>query len=199
MSPTTNAEARKKSNATAQDIASEAEKVGFHRWKCVTAYPGPYTLYRSSSPNYVSPPGDPSQSIDAKGIAFLHKQNIGHVICLNNDEPSCLKIEAELTNAHPRIIYTHLPVTDYTPPSLDQMETAYQEYLNAKVPTLVHCGYGHGRTGTMITALQYKIEKAKGKKLDFKDADYARNNVEKTHYGRSTGQYEMLNLLQGKK
>ncbi|KAF7895062.1 hypothetical protein EAF00_006876 [Botryotinia globosa] len=199
MLPTTNTKAYRESDVIAQDIGSEAEEAGFHRWKPVTGYPGPYTLYRSSSPNYVSPPGDPSQFINAKGIAFLHKHNIGHVICLNGDEPSCLKIEAELANADPRIIYTHLPVADYTPPSLDQMETAYREYLNAKVPTLVHCGYGHGRTGTMITALQYKIEKAKGKTPDFRIADYAKNNVEKTHYGRSTGQYEMLNLLQGKK
>ncbi|TGO59101.1 hypothetical protein BCON_0048g00270 [Botryotinia convoluta] len=140
MPPTIDAEAHTESDVIAQDIASEAEKVGLHRWKSVTTYPGPYTLCRSSSPNYVSPAGDPSQFIDAKGIAFLQKHNIGHVICLNSDEPSCLKIEAELTNANPRIIYTHLPVTDYSPPSLDQMETAYQEYLKAKVPTLVHCG-----------------------------------------------------------
>ncbi|TEY84014.1 hypothetical protein BOTCAL_0023g00350 [Botryotinia calthae] len=185
MIPTTYPKAYTESNDITQDIASEAEKVGFHCWKSITAYP-------------VSPPGDPSQFINAKGIAFLHKHNIGHVICLNNDEPSSFKIEAELANANPRIVYTHLPVTDYTPPSLDQMETAYQKYLEAKVPTLVHCGYGHGRTGTMITALQYKIEKAKGKTPNFKNADYAKNNVEKTRYGRSTGQYEMLNLLQGK-
>ncbi|CCD56325.1 predicted protein [Botrytis cinerea T4] len=88
MIPTTYLKAYTESNVITQNIASEAEKVGFHRWKSVTAYPGPYTLHRSSSPNYISLPDDPSQFINAKGIAFLQKHNIRHVVCLNNDEPS---------------------------------------------------------------------------------------------------------------
>lgn len=192
-------EPNNESDIIALDIASEAKKVGFFRWENVSKHPGPYTLHRSSSPNYDEDVGDSSQRVDDKGIAFLHKYKIGHVICLNSDELSSFKIGTELANAKPRIEFTRVPVKDFHSPTLVDMENGYQAYLAKKTATLVWCGYGHGRTGTMITALQYKIEKAKGKTVDFKDADYKANYVEQYHGGVSTGQYETLNKLQGKK
>lgn len=99
----------------------------------------------------------------------------------------------ELANAKPRIEFTHIPVEDYHSPTLDQMEQGYKAYTSFKKDTLVWCGFGHGRTGTMITALQYKNEKGKVK---LSHADYRTNHVEQTHEGKTTGQYETLDKLQ---
>ncbi|KAI9644766.1 hypothetical protein NHQ30_006793 [Ciborinia camelliae] len=157
--------------------------------------PGPYTLQRSSSPNYDGKV-DKSQHITAAGIAFLQKQKIGHVICLNSDVMSSHAIGHEFANANPKIAFTHIPVEDYHSPTLGEMERGYQAYVAAKKDTLVWCGYGFGRTGMMITALQYKIQKAKGKTVKLTHADYSSNHVEQYHQGLSTGQYETLDALQ---
>ncbi|QSZ30434.1 hypothetical protein DSL72_004957 [Monilinia vaccinii-corymbosi] len=192
---TLDAEVETESNVIIQDVASDAKKIGFLRWEKVTKHPGPYSLQRSSSPNYDGKQ-DKSQRITAAGIAFLQKQIILHVICLNSDAMSSYEIGHELANASPRIAFTHIPVQDYHSPTLQEMEKGYQAYVGAKKNTLVWCGYGWGRTGTMITALQYKIEKAKGKVVKLSHSDYLSNHVEQYHQGVSTGQYETLDALQ---
>jgi atypical dual specificity phosphatase len=49
--------------------------------------------------------------------------------------------------------YLHLPVADFTPPSVEQVDEfiAFQRKAEAEgLATMVHCGAGLGRTGTML-------------------------------------------------
>jgi len=58
-----------------------------------------------------------------------------------------------LENASPPIAYLHLHVDDWCAPTLEQLKQA-NEFFVGKSSTLLHCGYGHGRTGTGVTGLQ---------------------------------------------
>ena len=49
--------------------------------------------------------------------------------------------------------YLHLPIPDFTPPSGEQIEKFLSFYMRMESEghgTLVHCGAGLGRTGTML-------------------------------------------------
>ncbi|KAH7122840.1 hypothetical protein B0J11DRAFT_420606, partial [Dendryphion nanum] len=117
---------------------------------------------RSSSPHYDGKK-DNSQYLNADSIKFLHDQGIKHVISLNSSKDGKYSgkqgIEALLKDAN--IVYTHLPVQDFQAPKEKQLETGYVNFCKHRNSTLVWCGFGHGRTGTMISALQIYEEKEK--------------------------------------
>ncbi|RCI12069.1 hypothetical protein L249_1268 [Ophiocordyceps polyrhachis-furcata BCC 54312] len=107
-------------------------------------------LARSSAPHYRC--DDSSQSMTEESIQFLKENGIKHVISLNTyaEEPAIAKSLADNN-----IRYTPLPTFDFEPISLGHVLQGVEAFiLNPTEPTLVWCGFGHGRTGTLISAIQ---------------------------------------------
>ena len=130
-------------------ISEAAASAGWFRWRQVTAHiPPDCVLYRASSPNYTT--GDVSQRLDADAVDFLAQVGVRGIASFNS-VPYAAKWTALLAAAG--IDYLHLPTPDRTPPSRADLDAA-REFLLAKKCVLVHCGYGHGRTGTGVTAIQ---------------------------------------------
>jgi len=80
-------------------------------------------------------------------LEFLKMQNINAIVSLT---------ETQLERAFVEEFgfrYLHLPIADFTPPHLDQIER-FLNFLRKNeaehVATVVHCGAGLGRTGTML-------------------------------------------------
>lgn len=80
-------------------------------------------------------------------LEFLKSQGIGAVVTLT--EYSLERNEVERLGFR----YLHLPVEDFAPPALEQVE-AFLAFLRQAeadgVPVTVHCAAGRGRTGTML-------------------------------------------------
>lgn len=82
-----------------------------------------------------------------KDLEFLKEKGIGAVCSLTIQplDPVLIK-ESGLR-------YIHLPVPDFSPPSMAQVKRfeAFQQQAEADgLATVVHCGAGHGRTGTIL-------------------------------------------------
>ncbi|EGX88199.1 hypothetical protein CCM_09335 [Cordyceps militaris CM01] len=150
-------------------------KAGFKEVDRVIAHlPSTDKLFRSSSPNYDGHK-DSSQHFTPQSIPFLTKYKIRHVISLNH-EAKDIKISKPLADA--KIEYTPLPVEDFKSPTLAQLEEAWKRYKAYRSGTLVWCGYGHGRTGTMVSALQIYAIKERGATAGLSTAEYNANHVE---------------------
>ncbi|KDR84168.1 hypothetical protein GALMADRAFT_236857 [Galerina marginata CBS 339.88] len=123
----------------------------WQRFHQVTAHiPPTHRLYRASAPNYLF--NDITQQLTESASAFLVSHHITRIISLTQPKYTDSELEA-LDKAG--IQYLHLPVKDFTAPTLDQLASAAEFFWGAEgTGTLVHCGYGHGRTGTCVTALQ---------------------------------------------
>lgn len=190
------------------DTMTDADTAGFYRLQTVNPLPGfkpfDYKILRSSSPNY-NPKDNPknpdaTQHFNSHSIPYLQQERIGHIICLNGDDGSCKTIKQQLDAASPVIQFTRLSVQDFHAPILGQLKEGYRRYVEVKKPTLVWCGYGQGRTGTMITALEWQIEKARGTNPKISHQQYKDNGVEQyASNGQSTGQVEVLDDLQAGK
>ncbi|KAJ7638089.1 protein-tyrosine phosphatase-like protein [Mycena rosella] len=111
-------------------------------------------LARSSAPNYNGEDSD--QRMDVRAIEQLVKLGVKSIISLN--EHVLLKDEIEgLTRKG--ITYFHSPIVDFSVPTVDRMQNIFREFVrnrdqNPPRSSLVYCGYGHGRTGTVITGIQ---------------------------------------------
>ncbi|RPA94556.1 hypothetical protein L873DRAFT_1814061 [Choiromyces venosus 120613-1] len=119
----------------------------------------PERLARSSAPYYDSEDSD--QSMNETSIYFLIGHGINRIISLNeiplsSREKQKLKAEG--------ISYTHVKVPDFAAPTQSQFDQIRDAYAKGGV-TLIYCGYGDGRTGTAISALQI----FQGRKLSHKD------------------------------
>ncbi|KAI1631189.1 hypothetical protein F4809DRAFT_658336 [Biscogniauxia mediterranea] len=166
---------------------------GFYRFKWVKGHiPDNDKLARSSAPHYKTQDSD--QYLNDASIKFLKDNKIEHVISLNSQAKNSDIVKKLKEN---NIAYTPLPVEDFHAPTLGDLEKGNEEYRKHRAGTLVWCGYGHGRTGTMVTGLQIYAEKDKPSPGKLSHEDYKKNNVEPTHNGESTGQFEVLDKLQG--
>ncbi|RGB31989.1 hypothetical protein C1646_744092 [Rhizophagus diaphanus] len=105
-------------------------------------------LARSSAPHYTG--HDESQNMDDDAIQFLVDNGINNVISMNQ----IVLTDGVIEKLRKRgISYLNLPVEDFKAPTIKQLHDAYNSYLPAQRTTLVYCGYGHGRTGTVIAAI----------------------------------------------
>lgn len=121
--------------------------------------------------------------MDSAAISFLVSKKISNIISLNSVVLDSATIKALKGQG---ISYTQYKVADFQPPTLDQLVAIGKNYgtmAKAKKNTLVYCGYGHGRTGTAVSAIQIQAGVS---------ANYDGNHVE------TDGQKDVLNKLKAK-
>jgi len=143
---------------------------GWYRFKQVTDHiPSGNKLYRASAPHYGG--SGRSQHLTEDSVKFLTDHEIVAIISFNSypyTDPERSLLEKA------QIDYLHLPVEDFHAATEAQLLEANKFYLDHS-STLIHCAYGHGRTGTAVTALQLYYTKGK----DPKEAQWAAvNHVE---------------------
>ncbi|RPA94552.1 hypothetical protein L873DRAFT_1409689 [Choiromyces venosus 120613-1] len=119
----------------------------------------PKRLARSSAPYYDSEDSD--QNINETSIDFLMGHGINRIISLNEIPLSSREKQKLKTEG---ISYTHVKVPDYAAPTQSQFDEIRDAYAKGGV-TLIYCGYGDGRTGMAISALQI----FQGRKLSHHD------------------------------
>ena len=126
----------------------------------------PGRLARSSAPYYDSEDAD--QSMNETAIEFLNNYRIKNVISLNSVELSPRE-RGWLRDAE--ISYSHIKAMEYAAVTQEQFDQIWNAYDKAGT-TIVYCGYGDGRTGMAISAIQL----FQGQALD--DKDYRENGVQ---------------------
>lgn len=144
------------------EVSAADEDTVYRRFKQVKDYTGPNTkrlIYRSSAPNYreLDEGGsDKTQVFDEKAYKFLKDNKVKMVISFNQ-WPYDKTTKAYKDMEKDGIQYHHFSVVDFDSPTAEQMKQAIAKMDTVMMGTvLVHCGYGWGRTGTLITAMQLK-------------------------------------------
>jgi len=152
----------------------QLNKGAFRRFEWVI----PGQLARSSAPYYNNQDSD--QHMDSSAVRFLVDHGIQNIISLNSE-----KLSAEEQNRLRvvEITYNHIGVVDFTAPTREQFDLIHECAPGGRV-TLVYCGYGHGRTGSAISALQLYY----GRRM--REIDFRENRVE------DRTQYTALQALQ---
>jgi len=126
----------------------------------------PGHLARSSAPYYEGEDAD--ENINETSIEFLNNYGIKNIISLNSVELSSRQ-KGRLRKA--KISYSHIKAEKCTAVTQDQFYQVWNAYDEVGV-TIVYCGYGDGRTGMAISAIQL----FQGRALD--DNDYMENGVQ---------------------
>ena len=145
------------------------------RWEEVTSlnFPG-HKLFRSSCPNYYKAKGDKSQNLTPKAVQYLVGMGVNGIISFNEYEYTDQEKD-RLKKVGIRYIW--LPVIDYTAQTMDQFKAALKFHRDTpNAVTLVHCGFGWGRTGTGVTALQLVVGKGE---RPLRNQWKPRNHIEK--------------------
>ncbi|PUU75885.1 hypothetical protein B9Z19DRAFT_1109806 [Tuber borchii] len=137
----------------------------------------PGRLARSSAPFYDGKDAD--ESINEISIEFLNNYGIKNIISLSSVELSPHKKD-RLHKA--KISYSHIKAVGCAAVTQKQFDQIWSAYNRAGV-TIVYCGYGDGRTGMAISAIQL----FQGRALD--ENDYRANGVQ------CSAQIAALNLL----
>jgi len=125
----------------------------------------PGHLARSSAPYYNGEDAD--ENINETSIEFLHNYGINNTISLNSIEVPPRQ-KGWLHAA--KISHSHIKAVECTAISQEQFYQVWDAYNKAGV-TIVYCGYGGGRTGMAISAIQL----FQGQALD--DNDFRANGV----------------------
>lgn len=165
-----------------------AIKGGLERFEFVKDHISPGdVLARSSSPYYKSKDSD--QKITPETVEAFKALGITHVISSNHEANNPV-IKQALADAG--IAYTPLPVEDFKPATQEDFKKGWEAFVKHRGTggTLVWCGYGWGRTGTMVSALQMYASHERGKLGTWTNSDYTRNHVE------TDDQKKVLNALQ---
>jgi hypothetical protein len=165
-------------------VAESSEMIGLHqhetavfrRFRWVT----PGQLARSSAPHYNG--NDEDQNMDQEAVDFLVSQGIKNVISFNGCPLSAEEMDRLSGQG---ITYHHIALPDYTAPTLDQLDLLRTYYLYGGT-TLIYCGYGQGRTGTGVSALQLYDGRS------MSEMDFRQNGVE------TEDQIKVLNDLKNK-
>ncbi|KAG0632959.1 hypothetical protein HOY80DRAFT_676347 [Tuber brumale] len=137
----------------------------------------PGRLARSSAPYFDGEDSD--ENINETSIEFLRGHQIKNIISLNSVELSPRQ-RGRLRTAG--ISYSHIGAVECTAITQEQFDQVWNAYHKAGV-TIVYCGYGDGRTGMAISAIQL----FQGRILS--DLDYRANGVQ------CTSQIEALDAL----
>ena len=106
-------------------------------------------LARSAQPNYTG--SDRPHELSYLQADFLKKKGI---TCLISSNKYALPAHSKTLLSTHGIAYYHFEVEDYTAARPEQLRRAADivEINRKKGATLIHCGYGEGRTGTMVAA-----------------------------------------------
>jgi len=126
----------------------------------------PGRLARSSAPYYNGEDAD--EAINETSIEFLNNYEIRNIISLNSVELSPRQ-RGWLRAA--KISYSHIKALECTAVTQAQFDQIWNAYKEAGV-TIVYCGYGDGRTGMAISAIQL----FQGRALD--ENDFRANGVQ---------------------
>jgi len=115
-------------------------------------------LFRSSAPNYDYTPGEDSdrtQFFNNAAKTFLRDNNINAIVSMNEynytvRQPDTFNMLEEIDCQ-----YKHLPVIDFKSPTIKDFRDAitFMKSISDGM-ILTHCGYGEGRTGTLVSAVQ---------------------------------------------
>ncbi|KAJ8521718.1 hypothetical protein ONZ45_g1620 [Pleurotus djamor] len=130
-------------------LADAACAVGWYRFAEVDKFVlNGHRLFRSSCPGYTG--SDASQTMTPDRAKFLASKGIDSLISFN-EEPY-KKDQLEMLKKV-GINYLHIKVKDFGVASDEDYDRSWRFFKANKV-TLVHCGFGWGRTGTGICLLQ---------------------------------------------
>ncbi|AQT10323.1 protein-tyrosine phosphatase family protein [Pseudomonas protegens] len=144
-------------------------------------------VYRSSQPGYKGE--DTKQDFTDGVIKVLTDNKIKLIVSLNHyglADGSAGRLKSK------GIVYYSLGVEDFHAPTPKQLFDGCEQ-IKAKIGSdsvLVYCGYGQGRTGTMMTAWQMYSTKNCTEKQ--KDEYIKQSTAESSQGGHSTGQKEAL-------
>jgi protein-tyrosine phosphatase len=135
---------------------SSGKTAVFQNW--VTLDKGNTKVFRSSQP-YYNDTEDTLQKFDSPAIELLKDYNIKGIVSLNHNlihDSSATALAAE------NIVYHSLAIVDFSAPTLKQLLYGCRaiDSIVSNGNALVYCGFGQGRTGTMMTAYAiYKLPK----------------------------------------
>lgn len=145
---------------------SRGSTVVFQHW--VTRDRQATKVFRSSQP-YYNGKTDEMQKFDTRALLILREYNIKCIVSLNEFG---LQEGADVALKREGVAYVSIPVVDGDAPTVSQLEIgcdAIETALEKGVRALVYCGFGQGRTGTMMAAYALYSLPKKSTKAEYQE------------------------------